>query len=123
MLCLWYKCYVPHYPCRLIARQYKVEIRIYYIDHLGKFDYGPAHASRNHRYTYVCQQIYLFNIAEPVQYKIYALALPFDLRCESGTLQVIEYKIMYFAKCCVCLETMLEYYDKLLKELIKDKCP
>jgi len=20
--CLWYKCYVPHYPCRLIARQY-----------------------------------------------------------------------------------------------------
>ena len=27
---------------------------------------------------------------------------------------------MYFAKCCICLETMLEYYDK---ELIKDKCP
>ena len=54
--CLWYKCYVPHYPCRLIARQYKVEIRIYYIDRLGKFDYGPAHASRNHRYTCICQQ-------------------------------------------------------------------
>jgi len=54
--CLWYKCYVPHCPCRLIARQYEVQIRIYYIDHLGKFDYGPAHASRNHRYTYVCQQ-------------------------------------------------------------------
>jgi len=55
--CLWYKCYVPpHHPCRLIARQYEVEIRIYYIDCLGKFDCGPAHASRNHRYTYVCQQ-------------------------------------------------------------------
>ena len=54
--CLWYKCYVPHCPCRLIARQYEVETRIYYIDSLGKFDYGPAHASRNHRYTYVCQQ-------------------------------------------------------------------
>ena len=54
--CLWYKCYVPHCPCRLIARQYEVETRIYYIDRLGKFDYGPAHASRNHRYTYVCQQ-------------------------------------------------------------------
>jgi len=51
VLCLWYKCYVPHYPCRLIACQYKAEIRIYYIDCLGKFDYGPAHASRNHRYT------------------------------------------------------------------------
>ena len=54
--CLWYKCYVPHCPCRLIARQYEVETRIYYIDRLGKFDYGPVHASRNHRYTYVCQQ-------------------------------------------------------------------
>ena len=39
-----------------MARQYEVEIRMYYIDRLGKFDYGPAHASRNHRYTYVCQQ-------------------------------------------------------------------
>ena len=54
--CLWYKCHVPHYPCRLIARQYEVEIRIYYIDRWGKFDYGPARASRKHRYTYVCQQ-------------------------------------------------------------------
>jgi len=27
-----------------------------YIDRLEKFDYGPAHASRNHHYTYVCQQ-------------------------------------------------------------------
>ena len=54
--CLWYKCYVPHCPCRLLARQLEVETRIYYIDCLGKFDYGPAHASRNHRYTYVYQQ-------------------------------------------------------------------
>ena len=54
--CLWYKCYVPHCLCRLIARQYEVEIRIYYIDCFGKFDYEPAHASRNQRYTYVCQQ-------------------------------------------------------------------
>ena len=54
--CLWYKCYVPHCPCRLIARQFEVEIRIYCIDRLGKFDSGPAHASRNHRYTYICQQ-------------------------------------------------------------------
>ena len=48
--CLWYKCYAPRCPCRLIARQNEVETRIYYIDRLGKFDYGPAHASRNHRY-------------------------------------------------------------------------
>ena len=34
--CLWYKYYVPHYPCRLIACQYEVEVRIYYIDCLGK---------------------------------------------------------------------------------------
>ena len=27
-MCLWYKCYVPHYPCKLIALQYKVEITI-----------------------------------------------------------------------------------------------
>jgi len=26
------------------------------MDRLGKFDYCPAHASRNHCYTYVCQQ-------------------------------------------------------------------
>ena len=31
------------------------------------------------------QCVYLVTIPEPVQYKIYALALPFDLRCESGT--------------------------------------
>ena len=27
---------------------------------------------------------YLVNIPEPVYYTIYALAVPFDLRCESG---------------------------------------
>jgi len=26
------------------------------MDGLEKFDYGPAHESSNHRYTYVCQQ-------------------------------------------------------------------
>ena len=30
--------------------------------------------------------IYLVNIPEPVQYVIYFLAIPFDLRYESGTL-------------------------------------
>jgi len=35
------------------------------------------------------QCVYFVNIPEPVQYKIYALALPFDLRCESGTLVYI----------------------------------
>jgi len=68
--CLWYKCYVPHCPCRQIARQCEVEIRIYYIDHLGNFDYGPAHASS---YTYVCQQKKRANPMESVKssYKVY----------------------------------------------------
>ena len=39
-LSLWYKCYVPHYPCRLIAHQYEVETRIYYIDCLGNLIMG-----------------------------------------------------------------------------------
>jgi len=46
--CLWYKCYVPHCLCRLIARQYELEHWIYYIDSSRKFNYGPAHASSNH---------------------------------------------------------------------------
>ena len=56
--CLWYKCYVHvlHCLCRLIACQCKFEKWIYYMDSLWKFDYGPAHASKNYRYTYVCQQ-------------------------------------------------------------------
>ena len=64
--CLWHKCYVPHCLYRLIARQYKLENWIYYIDSLGKFDYGPAHASSNHCYTYVCQQK-LANLMEIVE--------------------------------------------------------
>ena len=32
------------------------------------------------------QCIYLVNIPEPVQHHIYAMAFPFDLRCESVTL-------------------------------------
>ena len=51
--CLWYKCYIPHCPCGLIACQYKLVNWIYYKDSLRKFDYGPAHASSNHRYAYV----------------------------------------------------------------------
>ena len=35
------------------------------------------------------QCVYLVNIPEPVQYEIYALALPIDLRCESGTSIII----------------------------------
>ena len=34
--CLWYKCYVPHCLCRLIARQYEVETKIYYIPYNAK---------------------------------------------------------------------------------------
>ena len=47
-LSLWYKCYVPHCLCRLIARQYELEQWIYYIDSLGNFNYGSAHVSSNH---------------------------------------------------------------------------
>ena len=37
------------------------------------------------RYTHRYQCIYLINIPEPMQYHIYAMAFPFDLRCESVT--------------------------------------
>ena len=37
------------------------------------------------RYTHWYWCVYLINIPEPVQYDIYALAFPFDLRCESVT--------------------------------------
>ena len=53
--CLWYKYYVPHCLCRLIARrewlitsQYKLEHLTSYIHSWKKFDYGPAHAGSNH---------------------------------------------------------------------------
>jgi len=29
---------------------------ISYVDSLGKFSYGPAHANSNHRSTYICQR-------------------------------------------------------------------
>ena len=57
VLCLWYKCYVPHCLCRLIAHSrwpitshYKLQLGnwIYYIDSLDEFNYGPAHANSNH---------------------------------------------------------------------------
>ena len=34
---------------------------------------------------------YIINIPEPVQYHIYAMAFPFDLRCESVTLLYIPW--------------------------------
>jgi len=43
-------------PMQADSRQYELENWIYYIDSLVKFDHGPAHASSNHRYTYICQQ-------------------------------------------------------------------
>jgi len=49
------------------------------------------------RYTHCGQCKYLVNIPEPVQYKIYALALPFDLRCESGTYHSYTMAVRDFA--------------------------
>ena len=40
------------------------------------------------RYTHQYQCIYLINNPEPVQYHIYAMAFPFDLRCVSVTYNV-----------------------------------
>ena len=37
------------------------------------------------RYTHWYQCVYLVNIPKPVKYHIYAVAFPFDLRCESVT--------------------------------------
>ena len=37
------------------------------------------------RYTHQYQCVYLVKIPEPVQYHIYAMAFPFDVRCESVT--------------------------------------
>jgi len=42
----------------------------------------PRNFCRLRYYTVNC---ILVNIPEPVQYVIYALTVPFDLRCESGT--------------------------------------
>jgi len=102
--------YVPHCPCRLIARQYELKTSIYYIDCLGKFDYGPAHASRNHQYTYVCQQKRV-NPMESMEssykllnssFEIYALwSVQYFLYCHSGQCvyivnipEPVQYKII-----------------------------
>ena len=42
-----------------------------------------AHATTITFTRYQC--VYLVNIPEPVQYHIYAMAFPFDLRCKSAT--------------------------------------
>ena len=39
----------------------------------------------NEIYTLLSVRVYLINIPEPVQHHIYAMAFPFDLRCESVT--------------------------------------
>ena len=44
-----------------------------------------THCGQCNIFYIALKYVYLVNIPEPVQYKIYALALPFDLRCESGT--------------------------------------
>ena len=43
-------------------------------------------------YALVSMYIYLVNIPEPVQYHIYALAFPFDLRRESVTYTYNHYE-------------------------------
>ena len=49
------------------------------------------------RYTHCYQCVYVVNIPEPVQYHIYAMAFPFDLRCESDT-YIYIYIYIYAAK-------------------------
>ena len=63
------------------------------------------------------QCIYLVNIPEPVQHKVYALALPFDLRCESGTL------FFYITrKFCILKELGVVYYKYQTKPSSKIIC-
>ena len=59
-------------------------------------------------YRYQCA--YVVNIPQPVQYQIYTLEFPFDLRCESVTCIVNNYcnvvvVMLYFTMCmcCVCV--------------------
>ena len=42
------------------------------------------------RYTHWYQCIHLINIPKPVHHHIDAMAFPFDLRCESVTLEIIN---------------------------------
>ena len=44
--------------------------------------------------------MYLVNIPEPVQYHIYAMAFPFDLRCENVTYIYIYNMYVYIP--CMC---------------------
>ena len=44
--------------------------------------YNLIYAHLSVQYLDICT-LYLVNIPEPVQYDIYTLAFPFDLRCES----------------------------------------
>ena len=55
---------------------------------------------------------YLVNIPEPVQYKIYALTLPFDLRCESGTYCNYGNVITYYITSLTT--TVFDYSDQHL---------
>ena len=60
---------------------------------------------------------YNVNIPEPVQYKIYALALPFDLRCESGT-YIYIYIYIYILMQVMVLHT-LSWNSLINKSFIK----
>ena len=57
------------------------------------------------------QCVYLVNIPEPVQYKIYAPALPFDLRCESG---IYSFKFPTVGKLFLINELLESISTKLL---------
>ena len=48
------------------------------------------------RYMHWYQCIYLVNNPEPVQYHIYAIAFPFNLRCESVTSVDICWQIFFY---------------------------
>ena len=55
------------------------------------------------RYTHRYRCVYLVNISEPVQYHIYAMAFPFDLRCQSVTYLVNTPALLKLFVCnCVC---------------------
>ena len=48
---------------------------------------------------YLDIRTHLVNIPEPVQYDIYILAFPFDLRCESGNYIYIHTHIYIYNAC------------------------
>ena len=63
-----------------LTRYTQISVRISHISLTNKLT----------RYTHQYQCIYLVNIPEPVQYHIYAMAFPFDLRCQSVTFNYIQ---------------------------------